>query len=180
MRRQAVGKIGDFIGLKMKSLLNGICIFLMIGVTILMLIEVVSRYIFSHSFQSLPEIYLILVMWLYMLGAPLASHNNSHLRIELFEKIIKSPAKLRLYHFVVSCVSLVILVFFVRWSYGLLEWAIRRPQTTDVLYIPWIYSQISIFVCSIMMFGYGVKDVIGRFLKLRRKDVAHFKNDTTA
>ena len=175
-----MGKVGGFISSKIKLLLNGICIFLLVSVTILMLIEVVSRYIFSHSFQSLPEIYLILVMWLYMLGAPLASHNNSHLRVGLLERVIKSPFKLGVYHFAVSCISLVIVMFFVRWAYGLVEWGIRRPQTTDVLYIPWIYSQISIFVCSILMFCYGVKDVIETFLKLRRKELATLKNDIPA
>lgn len=58
----------QFIDCLLKKLLNISCFILSIAVTILMVTEIAARHFFEHAFRGLPEIYLLLVMWLYMLG----------------------------------------------------------------------------------------------------------------
>lgn len=134
------------------------CFALSIVVTILMVIEIVARQLFEQSFRGLPEIYLILVMWLYMLGAVLASTNRTHLRISLLDQVITSPSARRIYDLTLATLSLFILMMFIRWAWGLIEWGVKRPQTTPILHLPSLSSMLSIFVCSILVTIYGIRD----------------------
>lgn len=144
----------------LKYILNGSCFILSISVTILMVTEIAARYLFEHAFRGLPEIYLLLVMWLYMLGASLASANRSHLRIGIFDQMITNPRGKQIYDFILALISLIILLFFIRWAWGLVDWGIQRPQTTPILYLPYLTSMLSILVASLLMTGYGIRDLV--------------------
>lgn len=144
----------------LKILLNVACFILGIAVTLLMVIEIGARHLFEHAFRGLPEIYLLLVMWLYMLGASLASANRSHLRIGILDQWITSPRTKRVYDLLLAFIALVIMLFFVRWAWGLVAWGIKRPQTTPILYLPWLSSMLSIFVASILVALYGLRDLV--------------------
>ncbi len=144
----------------LRNLLNISCFVLSIAVTILMVTEIAARHFFEHAFRGLPEIYLLLVMWLYMIGASLASANRSHLRITIVDQLISSDRGKRLYDLFVSVICFVLLLFFIRWAWGLVEWGIKRPQTTPILYLPWLSSMLSIFTASILMTLYGLRDLI--------------------
>jgi TRAP-type transport system small permease protein len=153
-----------------RRILRFACVVLSISVTVLMVTEIVARHFFEHAFRGLPEIYLLLVMWLYMLGAGLASANNSHLRIGIADLVVKSPRANRIYHLILSGLSLVIMLFFIRWAYGLVEWGIKRPQTTPILYLPWLTSMLSIFVASLLVTAYGLRDFIQAINNFRNGD----------
>ena len=112
----------------LKNLLNVSGFILSIAVTILMVTEIVGRHLFAHGFRGLPEIYLLLVMWLYMLGASLASANRSHLRIGIMDQLITSTRAKQVYHLFLNAISLIIMLFFVRWGWGLVDWGIKRPR----------------------------------------------------
>ena len=143
-----------------RQTLRVVCIFLSVAVAVLMVTEIVARYFFTHAFRGLPEIYLLLVMWLYMLGAGLASANNSHLRIGIFNYLIKSPRGKHVYRLVVTTLTLIIAGFFVWWAVGLIRWAFIRPQTTPILRMPWLTSQASIMVAAILVGAYALRDFI--------------------
>jgi TRAP-type C4-dicarboxylate transport system permease small subunit len=151
----------------LKKLLNASCFILSIAVTILMVIEIAARFLFEHAFRGLPEIYLLLVMWLYMLGASLASANRSHLRIGILDQLFKSARIKRFYDLLLAVISFVIMLFFIRWSWGLVDWGIKRPQTTPILYLPWLSSMLSIFVASILVTGYGLRDLVSALAAFR-------------
>lgn len=144
----------------LKNGLRAACCILSIGVTLLMVTEIAARHLFAHAFRGLPEIYLLLVMWLYMLGASLASANRSHLRIGILDQVISQSRAKQAVDLVRSLACLVLLACFIRWAWGLVAWGIKRPQTTPILYLPWLASMLSIFTASILMTLYGVRDVI--------------------
>ena len=152
--------LGTMIDKILKNLLKNICVILSITVALLMFIEVVARYVFTHAFRGLPEIYLLLVMWQYMIGAGLASANKSHLRIGIISKMIKSSQANSAYHIFIAGITLIISGFFLFWSFGLIQWAINRPQTTPILRMPWITSQASIMVASLLVAVYAFRDFL--------------------
>jgi hypothetical protein len=39
-------------------------------------------------------------------------------------------------------------------------WGIKRPQTTPILYLPWLSSMLSIFVASLLTTAYGIRDLV--------------------
>jgi TRAP-type C4-dicarboxylate transport system permease small subunit len=138
-------------------------VILSISVAVLMVTEVAGRYLFTHAFRGLPEIYLLLVMWLYMLGAGLASANRSHLRIGILTQLIKTRRSRRIHRIVITGLTFIITCFFFWWALGLLRWAIERPQTTPILRLPWITSQASIMVAGILVTVYALRDFVVAF-----------------
>jgi TRAP-type C4-dicarboxylate transport system permease small subunit len=145
---------------RIRKTMRVICIFLSIAVTVLMFTEIVARYFFSHAFRGLPEIYLLLVMWLYMIGAGLASANKSHLRIGILDHLIRNPHGRRLHNIVVTGMTMIITFYFIWWAVGLVLWAFERPQTTPILMLPWLTSQASILVASLLVAAYALRDFI--------------------
>lgn len=143
-----------------RKTLRVVCVFLSIAVSVLMVTEIAARYFFTHAFRGLPEIYLLLVMWLYMLGAGLASANRSHLRIGILDQVIKSPKGRKIHQLVVTSLMLIISCYFVWWAIGLIRWALVRPQTTPILMLPWLTSQASILAASLLVWAYAVRDFI--------------------
>ena len=143
-----------------RTTLQVISVILNISVAILMVIEIIARYFFSHGFRGLPEIYLMLAMWLYMIGAGLASVNSSHLRIGILDNLIKNPGGKRLHSIVTTGVTLIITFYFIWWAVGLVLWALERPQTTPILMMPWLASQASILVASILVAAYTLRDFV--------------------
>lgn len=143
----------------LRKLLHVSCFILSVSVTILMVAEIAARHLFEHGFRGLPEIYLLLVMWLYMLGASLASANRSHLRIGIMDHLITSARVRQIYQVSLNVISFIIMLFFIRWAWGLVDWGIKRPQTTPILYLPWLIPMVSIFVASILIASYSLRDL---------------------
>ncbi len=158
----------------LKNFLNVSCVLLSIAVTLLMVTEIVLRYVLNSSLRGLPEIYLLLVMWLYMLSTSMASANRSHLRIDIFSSMIRSSRFEPVYRLIISLVMLIIGLYFVRWAYGLFHWGLVRPSSTPILSIPGLATQSSIFVASLLVAGYSLRDVIraGSDLLSRREKKA--------
>lgn len=144
----------------LRKFLHVSCVFLNIAVTLLMVTEIVLRYVLNSSLRGLPEIYLLLVMWLYMLSTSMASANRSHLRIDIISSLIRSSRTERVYRLIISLLMLIIGLYFIRWAYGLFHWGLIRPTTTPILNIPGLATQTSIFVASLLVTGYSLRDVI--------------------
>lgn len=141
-------------------LLSAAVVLLSVAVTGAMLYEVLGRYVFSMSILGMQEIVLIGVMWLYMCGVSLASRRGEHLRIELLDHYLRGERAKAVQQFVVAVLTVVILAFVLRWAYGMVEWAMMRPRTTPALGLPWLASQISILGASVLLFIYGLRDVV--------------------
>ena len=144
----------------LEVVLRHITIYLIITVTIFVLVDVFARYIMQKSVTGLSEVTLVLVMWLYMLGAAVASDKNTHLHIDIVPQILKRPMSIAIYRFIRASICLVIVCFFVIWAFELLSWGIRRHQVTPILFIPYISSQVSIFVVSLLFLFYYIRDVL--------------------
>lgn len=137
-----------------------------IVVVISFLVAVLLAYgIFTRSVLGMPvfgleEIVLLGAMWLYMLGAALASRDRSHLTADFVEVIFKNPRVIHAFRVVAALISLFMAVMFASWSYDLLYWAVIKGQSSTVLKLPWYLSQSSLFVASILFIFYQLRDAI--------------------
>lgn len=137
-----------------------------IVVVISILVATLLAYgIFSRSVMGTPvfgleEVVLLGAMWLYMLGATLASRDRSHLTADFIEVIFKNPRVIHAFRVVAALISLFIAVMFASWSYDLLYWAVVKGQSSTVLKLPWYLSQSSLFVASVLFVFYQLRDVI--------------------
>lgn len=126
----------------------------------LMLFLVLARYVFGWSVVGLLELIMLFGMWLYMLGALIASRNNEHLVVDFVELQI-SDRRLKLMHkMLISLITFVICLFFVVLAYRMLAWGLRRPQSTPGMGIPLWLPQASIMLAAVGCSCYSLRDLL--------------------
>ena len=108
--------------------IEAICAALVTLIVALLLIGVVSRYVFSNPVIWIDEVASIAFLWVAMLGSVLAVDRNEHLRLNLFVEMM--PKRLgRFVHTFALLVVASFLLFMLHPSmeYVKSEWVIRTP-----------------------------------------------------
>jgi TRAP-type transport system small permease protein len=131
-----------------------------IFVSFALVFGIVSRSFLGVQVFGLEELVLTAAMWLYMLGAALASRERSHLSADFIEAFSRNETLNEVIHLIATTLSLVMAVFFVTWSYSLFAWGLEKGQVTPVFSIPQYFSQSSLFVASILLLIYMLRDFI--------------------
>lgn len=131
---------------------------------------VVSRSVFEAPLFGVEELVLIAVMWLYMLGAVLASRDSSHLSADFLPSLIDNPRVLSAVELFAHLISLAMCLAFVIWSWQLFSWSLHWQQATPVFAWPWFVSQSSPFVCSVLMSLYVLRDCLAHGLGLAEEN----------
>ncbi|GHB01419.1 TRAP transporter small permease [Modicisalibacter luteus] len=121
---------------------------------------IVFRTLLGVQVFGIEELILMGAIWLYMLGAALASRERSHLSADFFQAFSNNETLLDIMSLVATTLSLVIAVFFVVWSYSLFSWGFDQVQVTPVFRIPQYFSQASLLVASILLFCYALRDLV--------------------
>lgn len=60
------------------------CIFLLVLMSLVVIVQVFSRYLFNYSFVWAEELVRYLMIWMVMIGAALVQSKNEHIRIDFF------------------------------------------------------------------------------------------------
>ena len=156
--------IDDLIGRIVKPLVIGLSLVVALG----LVFGIVMRSGFKSPMLGLEEIVLLSVMWVYMLGAALASRERSHLRADFASVYIKSLRNRQLVQVLASSISLIVVIAFVIWSYSLFEWALLKQQATPVFKIPMYVSQSAMFIASVLILFYTLRDLLNDLSALHK------------
>ncbi len=151
-------------------LLNATVIVSSVMLVGLMLFLVLSRYVFGWSVVGLLELIMVFGMWLYMIGALIASRKREHLVVDFLHQNISDRRLRHMHRLLVSAVTLIICIFFAYLSYRMLKWGMRRPQHTPGLSIPLWLPQMSIMVASVGCTLYALRDLIHAFIRLKNNE----------
>ncbi len=153
-------------------MIRPLVVFLSLLIAGLMVGGIVSRELLGQPLLGLEEIVLTSVMWLYMMGAALASREGTHLRGDFIQFLIKNPKTLAGIRLLAGLISFALAVIFSLWAFSLMSWGFERQQSTAVLRIPLYVAQSSMFVCSVIIIFYCFRDVI--------QDASHLRSELSA
>ncbi|EPC00261.1 hypothetical protein L861_07130 [Litchfieldella anticariensis FP35 = DSM 16096] len=155
---------------------NALAFIIKVAVTVLglfisfaMVGGIVFRALLDVQVFGLEELVLIAAMWLYMLGAALASRERSHLSADFFQAFSDNEALHDAMRLIATALSVVMAAFFVNWSYSLFSWGFDKGQVTPVFGIPQYISQGSLLIASILLLLYVLRDLIHDVSKLFRR-----------
>jgi TRAP-type C4-dicarboxylate transport system permease small subunit len=126
----------------------------------LMIFLVVARYVFGWSIVGLLELIMMFGMWLYMLGALIASRRGEHLVVDFVAQKITSERVRSAHKCLVACVTLAASAFFTVLSWRMLKWGFAHPQTTPGLSIPLWIPQSAILLAAVGCSVYAVRDIV--------------------
>jgi TRAP-type transport system small permease protein len=144
----------------MASVLNVVAITASAVVAGVIFFMVIARYVLEWSIVGADELALVSAMWLYMVGAIIASRRAEHLVVDFLPQQLKSPLLLRLHQRVVALIMVATTVFFIYLSWRMLGFALKRPQTTPGLNIPELIPLSAVVLASIGCFVYALRDLI--------------------
>lgn len=151
----ALGRLDSLLGMTMKT----IAVVLSVVIVLLMVLEVITRYVLGEPFFGLEELTLISVMWLYMIGASMATRERSHLKADIIQFMVRNDRALRVIAALATLISLVMAVMIAQWAFDLMAWGYMKQQTTPVFAIPWVFSQSSLFFGSLAFVLYLIRDL---------------------
>lgn len=134
----------------------------------LMVFLVLARYVFGWSIVGLLELIMMFGMWLYMLGALIASRRNEHLVVEFVAEKIESDRVQAWHKLLVGGITLAVALFFALISVRMLQWGIQRPQSTPGLGIPLWIPQSSIMLAAAGCCLYALRDMVCAALQIKR------------
>ena len=137
-----------------------VVVFLSLVVAVGMVTGIVARSLFHEPLLGLEEVILFTVMWLYMLGAALASREGSHLSADFLSDYLADEKAKRIVHLIAKLITLTAVLAFVVWSFDLFHWGFTMEQSTPVIKLPYYLVQSSMFAASIFMAIYALRDLL--------------------
>ncbi len=150
------------------SALRVVAIAASILVTGAMVFLVIARYLLGLSVVGLHELILLFAIQLYMAGALIASERRTHLSVDWLSQRLKAPKAQARHRLALAAITLIVTGFFIAWSYWMLSWGMKRPQTTPALGIPLWLSQASIMVGALGCFAFALRDLLQAARDLRQ------------
>ncbi|GAA3548480.1 TRAP transporter small permease [Zobellella aerophila] len=130
------------------------------AIAFMLALGIFTRAVLDAPLFGLEELILVVAMWIYMLGAVLASRERSHLSADFVQVVCSNPKMIQVMRLLSTLISLLMAVMFVTWSYDLLQWGINKGQATPVFQLPWYISQSSLFVAALLFCFYLIRDLL--------------------
>jgi len=137
-------------------------IVLLVGMTVVVCLNIVSRYFFGYSFSWSEEAARYMMVWMTMIGAAMAVRKWSHFHLAFLEHKVSSHTCLVL-HTIALLVALAI-GFLLIWQ-GLVWLPITNHQLATALQLPmsWFYAAVPFAGALIVLFSSeGLLNRLGR------------------
>jgi len=132
--RKIAERLSDFSEKTVRSAL----IVMMAVMTVIIIVQVFLRYLFSFSLSCSEEVARYLMIWVAFLGASLALKKGLHIGVELV--ISRIGQKLKKWILLVSQASLLIFLLYLTVGGGKLAWALRDQSSPALLFsMSWAY-----------------------------------------
>lgn len=144
---------------KLASALGALAILSGLVTTLLTGFLVLARFI-NYSVVGLHELILTAAVLFYMLGAILASRDNTHLSVDFIDQLLTTPRARAIHGLVVAVLTVIVTLFFIWWTWKMFAWGMKRPQWTPAYHIPLWLPQISIMIGALGCFAYALRDVV--------------------
>lgn len=141
------------------SLQNLISIALMSIIPVLVVIQVLLRYVFQAPLMGIEELMLFPTIWLYMLGGAMASQKRNHITCGILTLYIKRDLSMRIFNIVKSLVAFTVSVWLTYWAYWYFLYSFKVWKFSDLLYIPMFFGESAIFIGLLLMTLYAASDL---------------------
>ncbi|HUU64680.1 MAG TPA: TRAP transporter small permease [Dehalococcoidales bacterium] len=135
-------------------------IFLFLPLTLTMFAETVARYALGIGFFAIEDFVGYTAVWLYFIGAAVATHERTQVKAELTGMFLKNPRALSILRAVVAAISVGVAAIMTQWTYAFVVWSVHMNETTPVHQVPMVYFEASLLVGSFLMTVYFTLELV--------------------
>jgi TRAP-type C4-dicarboxylate transport system permease small subunit len=125
-----------------------------------MLLQVVARYVFEIAISGLDEITGHTAVWMYLMGAAYGALDRSQIKAEMAHLVVKNERILYMIRALATTIAVVVAGYMVSWSYGYVQWSIKKHEMTPTLQLPTVIFQVAILIGAILMVYYFIRETI--------------------
>lgn len=170
--------MGLFIWNMLSKFERAIMVATSVVIVVLVMIQVILRYVFKHPIMGVEEMATLLGFWMYFIGAASGSRERSHIRADLLNVLVKDSRRLVFIKSIVSLFTLTMVALMTNWTWNYVTWSIKTYELSPSLGIPMIYSQAALFVAALLMLLYTLVEFMDYFLQLIGKKPIQISLDT--
>jgi TRAP-type C4-dicarboxylate transport system permease small subunit len=134
-------------------------------IVILVMIQVVLRYVFKQPIMGVEEMATMLGFWMYFIGAANGSRERSHIKADLLNVMVKNPRKLAFIKSGVTLFTLIMVAIMTNWTWTYVTWSLKTPEHSPSLGIPMVYSQVALFISALLMLLYTLVEFVDYLLQ---------------
>jgi TRAP-type C4-dicarboxylate transport system permease small subunit len=142
---------------------QGIVLVLLTIIPVLVVIQVILRYVLQMPLMGIEEIMLFPTIWLYMLGGGVASYERDHIQAGILALYIKNERRLAIFYFVRTVVSSVISIWLTFWAFKYFMYSMRVWKLSNLLYLPLFLGESAMFVGLLSMTFFTLVELIDRY-----------------
>lgn len=136
-----------------------------ITIVVLVMVQVVLRYVFKHPIMGVEEMATLVGFWMYFIGAAYGSRERSHIKADLLNVMVKDMKKLAFVKSLVTLFTLVMAAIMTNWTWNYVLWSLATFERSPSLRIPMIYSQVALFVAALLMTLYTFVEFVDYLLQ---------------
>jgi TRAP-type C4-dicarboxylate transport system permease small subunit len=149
-------KLLDLLKSIYKKPVEFLCGSLMVTITLVVFLQVISRYVFHHPFDWPEELARFLFVWVALLGAALALKRGAHFSIDALFKRVSRRWRLSIALFTQSLLVIFVLIVTIKGF----ELALRiKEQLSSGMEISMTLPYFAVPVSFAMMFKYILSDI---------------------
>lgn len=140
---------------KLNVYLEGLSGLLLIIMTILAILQVITRYVFEISFPWLEEVIRYLMVYTVFIGSAIAVYQKSHLNVEIFDQVLKD-SKMRYLDMLRQLIIVIFSTIFGIVASQFVLQLIQSGQVTPALQISMSWPMSALLIGSVLMVINGV------------------------
>lgn len=129
-------------------------------VPVIVVVQVLLRYVFKAPLMGIEELMFFPTIWLYMLGGANASQQRNHIACGILTLYIKKPRSMMIFNIVKNTISVIVSLWLMYWAYWLFTYSLNVWKTSDMLYIPMFFLESAPFIGLVLMTFYAVLEWI--------------------
>lgn len=142
---------------------QGVVLVLLTVIPVLVVIQVILRYVLQMPLMGIEEIMLFPTIWLYMLGGGVASYERDHIQAGILALYIKNERRLAIFFFVRTVVSFIISVWLTYWAFKYFLYSMRVWKLSNLLYLPLFFGESAMFIGLLFMTFFTFVELIDRY-----------------
>ncbi len=123
---------------------------LLIATSLLVFIQVISRYFFNHSISWSEEIALLMIVWFIFIGCSVAARQGAHVSMDVLENILSKKATKYL-SVIVNIISFAFCGIIVYAGIGMVQKAINLNSMATSISMPLWVAYLSVPVGMVLM-----------------------------
>ncbi|NCB42316.1 MAG: TRAP transporter small permease [Clostridia bacterium] len=145
---------------------------------LLVVVQVLLRYVFNAPLFGIEELMLFPIIWLYMIGGANASRKRCHIDCGILTLYIKEGTKGRaVFNLIRSTISIIVSIWLTYWAYWYFMYSLNTWKYSPLLKIPMFFGESAVLVGLVLMTAYTIVEWIDVFKALR--DYKHNLTTTT-